>query len=202
MIDTLVRLLPRAEQRWPALRQALNIPSRANGHDSFALVTLHRPANVDGAERLQTIMRALEDVAQDIPVLFAVHPRTRQQLQQIQFHSRAARLRLLDPMSYVDFLALQHHAALVITDSGGIQEETTFLRVPCLTLRDNTERPITVTHGTNTLIGRNPKCLREEVARVVTRPARPGQIPPLWDGQAGERIAAILFAQGLKPAAA
>jgi UDP-N-acetylglucosamine 2-epimerase (non-hydrolysing) len=104
----------------------------------------------------------------------------------------AEQLRILDPLSYVDFLGLQSRATVVITDSGGIQEETTYLGVPCLTLRENTERPVTVTFGTNVLVGRDPDKLRSELSRVLAGQAKKGTIPPLWDGHAGERIAAVL----------
>jgi UDP-N-acetylglucosamine 2-epimerase (non-hydrolysing) len=194
MIDTLVRLLPRAEERWSAVRQALSIPK----DDRYALVTLHRPSNVDEPEGLRGVVTALEDIARDIPVLFPVHPRTRQRLQQIDFDACSGpprgRLQLAEPLGYIDFLALVRHATLVITDSGGIQEETTFLQVPCLTVRENSERPVTVTLGTNTLVGRDMARLRAEVTRVLAGTKRHGQIPPLWDGAASERITEIILA--------
>jgi UDP-N-acetylglucosamine 2-epimerase (non-hydrolysing) len=186
MIDTLVRLLPVAMERWPALRRDLEL-----GENPYALVTLHRPSNVDDAENLGRILDALHDIARRLPVVFPVHPRTRQRLKAWPGGSDG-RLRLIEPVGYVDFLALQRHAAVVITDSGGMQEETTFLSVPCLTLRENTERPITVEQGSNVLIGRDLNRLRAEVARIAREGGSRGQVPPLWDGKASERIAAVI----------
>jgi UDP-N-acetylglucosamine 2-epimerase (non-hydrolysing) len=191
MIDTLVRLLPRAEERWPALRDAL-LGSDDDGERRYGLVTLHRPSNVDDSDTLQTILRTLSAISQGLSLLFPVHPRTRQRLRGLTLDAAPEQLRLIEPLGYLDCLALQRHAALVITDSGGIQEETTFLRVPCFTLRDNTERPVTLSTGTNVLIGRNMDRLRREVARALEMDTVNGQTPPLWDGAAGERIADIL----------
>jgi UDP-N-acetylglucosamine 2-epimerase (non-hydrolysing) len=186
MIDTLVRLLPVAMERWPALRRDLDL-----AENPYALVTLHRPSNVDDAENLGRILDALNDIARRLPVVFPVHPRTRQRLKASSGGSDC-RLRLIEPVGYVDFLALQRHAAVVITDSGGMQEETTFLSVPCLTLRENTERPITVEQGSNVLIGRDLNRLRAEVARIAREGGSRGRVPPLWDGKASERIAAVI----------
>jgi len=183
MIDTLVRLLPAALEAWG------RAPYREGLGDRYVLVTLHRPSNVDDPAALAAIIAALAQIARELPVVFPVHPRTRARLAGLP---AAAELRLLEPLGYLDFLALQRHAALVITDSGGVQEETTFLGVPCLTVRENTERPITVTHGTNTLVGRDMGRLRDEVARILAGDVRGGAPPPLWDGRAGERIAAVL----------
>ncbi len=179
MIDSLVKLLPVAQ------RQSKNgLPER------YALVTLHRPANVDDSPTLKRLLQSLLEVNRDLAVIFPAHPRTRQRIS--DFGLNAEQLRVLDPLSYVDFLGLQSRATVVITDSGGIQEETTYLGVPCLTLRENTERPVTVTLGTNVLVGRDPDKLRSELSRVVAGQAKKGTIPPLWDGHAGERIAAVL----------
>jgi UDP-N-acetylglucosamine 2-epimerase (non-hydrolysing) len=198
MIDTLVRLLPRAEERWHQLRRDF-IGTRAAEH--FVLVTLHRPSNVDDRSRLQKTVQALQEIARTVPVIFPVHPRTRQQLQGLTDRGHAAQIAFLEPLSYLDFLALQRHARLVITDSGGVQEETTFLRVPCLTLRENTERPITVREGTNILIGRDTHRLRQEVDRILAHGTPSRAIPDLWDGKAGERIASIVAqAAQLRPA--
>jgi UDP-N-acetylglucosamine 2-epimerase (non-hydrolysing) len=187
MIDTLIRILPVAEKRWSALRADLHL-----GENPYALVTLHRPSNVDDAENLGRIMDALHDIAVRLPVIFPVHPRTRQRLKPSSRSGGDSQIRLIEPVGYVDFLALQQHAALVITDSGGIQEETTFLSVPCLTLRENTERPITVEQGSNILIGRDLDRLRTEAARILDGGGRCGRSPPLWDGKASERIAAVI----------
>src|ERR1039458_10061044 len=179
MIDSLVKLLPAAQ------RQSKNgLPER------YALVTLHRPANVDDSTTLKRLLQSLLEVNRDLAVIFPAHPRTRQRIS--DFGLNAEQLRVLDPLSYVDFLGLQSRATVVITDSGGIQEETTYLGVPCLTLRENTERPVTVTLGTNVLVGRDPGKLRSELSRVLAGQAKKGTIPPLWDGHAGKRIAAVL----------
>lgn len=181
MIDSLVRLLPLARQQ-----------KRADLPRPYALVTLHRPANVDDSATLHRILQSLLAVSHDLAVIFPAHPRTRQRIS--DFRLNIGQLRLLDPLPYVDFLALQCGATLVITDSGGIQEETTYLGVPCLTVRDNTERPVTVSMGTNVLVGRDPDKLSEEVSRVLAGQAKKGTIPPLWDGHAAERIADVLTA--------
>jgi len=186
MIDSLVRLLPAAEERWEAQRSRV-------GLDRFALVTLHRPSNVDDPHVLGDGIEALADIGDSVPVVFPVHPRTRERLRALGLRESTARLRLIEPLGYVDFLALQAHAVLVITDSGGIQEETTYLGIPCLTLRENTERPITVSMGTNVLIGRDFVRLRTEVRRIMDGQWKCGQRPPLWDGRAAERIAARLL---------
>ena len=147
----------------------------------YVLVTLHRPSLVDVPELLARTIAALDDLAETLPVIFPVHPRTRQNLE------GSTRVLLTEPLPYRRFLSLEAKAAAVVTDSGGVQEETTALRVPCFTLRDNTERPITIELGTNRLLGLAPERLRE-VATLLTEET-PGQIPPLWDGQAGGRAA-------------
>jgi UDP-N-acetylglucosamine 2-epimerase (non-hydrolysing) len=179
MIDSLIRLLPAAEQ------------SNGNGISGrYALVTLHRPANVDDSAVLKGILKALLEINQDLQVVFPVHPRTRQRI--AEFGIDASKLHLLDPMPYIEFLAMQRRAAVVITDSGGIQEETTYLGVPCLTLRNNTERPVTVDCGTNVIIGQDGEKLPGELKKVLNGNRKAGKIPPLWDGQASERIADVL----------
>jgi UDP-N-acetylglucosamine 2-epimerase (non-hydrolysing) len=186
MIDTLIRLLPAAAARWPELCVKFDL-------GRFALVTLHRPSNVDAADALTGIMDALVQISRDIPVIFPVHPRTRQRIEQMDQRLDSSRLQLVDPLGYLDFLTLQREATLVITDSGGIQEETTFLGTPCLTVRENTERPITVTMGSNILVGQDTARLQQEVKRILAGGGKPSQTPPLWDGQAGRRIARILL---------
>jgi UDP-N-acetylglucosamine 2-epimerase (non-hydrolysing) len=182
MIDTLVRLMPRAEERWE--RQWVGrVPER------YGLVTLHRPTNVDDPVNLQSIKNSLEDIATEVPVLFPVHPRTRGGLERL---GALRSVTLLEPLAYLDFLALQSRAAFVITDSGGIQEETTYLRVPCLTLRANTERPVTVEKGSNTVVGTDPSRLLPHVRDILDRGGTGGSIPALWDGKAAHRIAEIL----------
>ena len=180
MIDSLVRLLPSAEE----------LP--ANGFSQrYALVTLHRPSNVDDAECLRNILQCLVDLSESLEIVFPVHPRTRQRL--TDFGVDLSRLHLTDPLPYIEFLALQRRACVVITDSGGIQEETTYLQVPCITVRENTERPITVSIGTNTLVGQDMHALKHEVQRIAEQKPMKGMIPPLWDGKAAERIAEILL---------
>jgi len=180
MIDSLVRLLPSAEK----------LPT--NGFSQrYALVTLHRPSNVDDAECLRNILQCLVDLSESLEIVFPVHPRTRQRL--TDFGVDLSRLHLTDPLPYIEFLALQRRACVVITDSGGIQEETTYLQVPCITLRENTERPITVSIGTNTLVGQDMHALKHEVQRIAEQKPMKGMIPPLWDGKAAERIAEILL---------
>ena len=182
MIDSLVRLLPAAQKI-----SSDGLPER------YALVTLHRPANVDNSRTLKSILNSLIDVSRNLEVVFPAHPRTRQHI--ADFGLSAGNLRVVDPVPYVEFLALQSRATVVITDSGGIQEETTYLGVPCLTVRDNTERPVTVTLGTNVLVGRSPEKLRTELFNVLSGNAKKGTVPPLWDGHAGERMAEIVVAQ-------
>jgi len=183
MIDTLVRLLPRAEA--PPLPQG-TAPGR------YGLVTLHRPSNVDAQETFSKIWKTLEDVSRSLPIIFPLHPRTRKNMQAWGIESSPDSLHLMDPVGYLEFLALQKQAALVITDSGGIQEETTYLGVPCLTVRENTERPVTVELGTNILVGHDVVRLSDEVGDILSGNCKKGTIPPLWDGRAGERIAEII----------
>jgi UDP-N-acetylglucosamine 2-epimerase (non-hydrolysing) len=182
MIDTLIRLLPVADH---------HCPDRL--HERYALITLHRPANVDDPMLLNQIIDSILDSSQDLAVIFPVHPRTRKQLKRTGY---GPRLRFLDPIPYLEFIALQRDATVVITDSGGVQEETTYLGVPCLTVRENTERPVTVTLGTNTLVGRNPERLRIELELIIGGRGKRGQVPPLWDGHASRRIAEVLLAAG------
>ena len=183
MIDSLVKLLPAARQK-----SKKHLPER------YALVTLHRPANVDDGDALKAILQSLVEVSRELTLIFPAHPRTRKRIS--DFGLNAGQLRVLDPLPYIDFLALQSGAQVVITDSGGIQEETTYLGVPCLTLRENTERPITVSMGTNVLVGRDPEKLRRAVANILAGRHKKGTIPPLWDGKASARIADVLVQQG------
>lgn len=182
MIDTLVRLLPLATQA-----KKTGLPRQ------YALVTLHRPANVDDPQMLRKILISMLALNKDLPVIFPVHPRTRQAIR--QFGLETDGIRITDPVSYLEFLALQCRATVVITDSGGIQEETTYLGIPCLTARANTERPVTVEIGTNILIGDDMEKLRTETLNVLSGRGKKGSVPPLWDGHASERIASILTNQ-------
>jgi UDP-N-acetylglucosamine 2-epimerase (non-hydrolysing) len=187
MIDTLVRLLPKAQERWET--GALDKYAEKK---KYCLVTLHRPSNVDEADMLTQIFSALNSISQKIPVVFPIHPRTKARLPDLKIEISNSNLQLIEPLSYLDFLALQTQAAIIVTDSGGIQEETTYLGVPCLTVRQNTERPVTVTSGTNILVGQNMQHLKTEVERILSGNIKKGTIPPLWDGQAGQRIADIV----------
>ncbi|HEY6003747.1 MAG TPA: UDP-N-acetylglucosamine 2-epimerase (non-hydrolyzing) [Anaeromyxobacter sp.] len=181
MIDTLRAHLPRA--------RALGVP-RAMGLEPgrYAVVTLHRPSNVDEPEPLLRILSALGRIARELPVVFPVHPRTRARLADPALAAAAASLRLVDPQGYLEFLSLTSSARLVLTDSGGLQEESTALGVPCLTLRENTERPITVSQGTNEVVGTDPERIVPAALRALGAP-RPPRCPALWDGKAGERAA-------------
>lgn len=179
MIDSLIRLLP------SALASTIQSPP-----GRYVLVTLHRPSNVDNGDALRSIMKSLLEVSARLNVVFPVHPRTRGRIATLGMNF--TNLHLLEPLPYVEFVALQRRAAVVITDSGGIQEESTYLGIPCLTLRNNTERPVTVRLGTNVLVGNDPNKLRCELIRILDGKAKVGVIPPLWDGLAGERIAESL----------
>ncbi len=167
----------------------------------FALLTLHRPSNVDERATLKGIFEALGDIARDIPIVFPIHPRTRQRAEQFGLMSffeqgpSARGLWITEPLGYLAFLHLTMNARLVLTDSGGLQEETTVLGVPCLTLRWNTERPITCVEGTNQLVGNDPARIREAARQILEGAGAKGRIPEKWDGKAAERIAAVLAAQ-------
>jgi UDP-N-acetylglucosamine 2-epimerase (non-hydrolysing) len=187
MIDTLVRLLPHT--RPEPLMETLALTNGSSPRP-FVLVTLHRPSNVDEESSLRALLGALGDIGRDVPVVFPMHPRTRRRADAAGLD--AAGVTVTEPLTYLQFLGLQRHAALVITDSGGIQEETTFLGVPCLTMRENTERPITLTMGTNVLIGRDTERLKREARQILGGAGRRGSIPPLWDGKAADRIAAVV----------
>jgi UDP-N-acetylglucosamine 2-epimerase (non-hydrolysing) len=191
MIDTLTRLLPAAEEQWSNLSLELNVSEK-----QYGLVTLHRPSNVDDPTVLSDIIKSLLEISADLPIIFPIHPRTRARIGETGIEIKMdGRLQLTEPIGYLDFLCLQQRAKLVITDSGGIQEETTFLGVPCLTVRENTERPVTVSIGTNILVGQDMARLRSEVTGILADGGKRGGIPPLWDGKASERIANIILSR-------
>jgi UDP-N-acetylglucosamine 2-epimerase (non-hydrolysing) len=182
MIDTLLANLDRIDAEGARAAYALS------GH--YVVATLHRPANVDGVADAQELTKAMHGIADQVEVLLPLHPRGRARLEEAGLFDHL-RLRVVDPLGYVEFMGLVRGADAVVTDSGGVQEETTILGVPCLTLRPNTERPITITHGTNRLVTR--ETLPDVMAEVLARGrATTWPVPPLWDGHAGERIAAVV----------
>jgi UDP-N-acetylglucosamine 2-epimerase (non-hydrolysing) len=184
MIDSLRHFLPIAQKS--PIGDDLGLKNGADWH-RFGVLTLHRPSNVDSTEKLAELLGAIDSIAAQIPVIFPVHPRTQAG---IKTHPQ---LRLIAPVGYLDFLCLLSKATLVLTDSGGIQEETTALGVPCLTLRENTERPITISEGTNLLIGTDPSKIRAAAQQILSGKGKPGRIPPFWDGHAAERIVEVLL---------
>ncbi|HSS34583.1 MAG TPA: UDP-N-acetylglucosamine 2-epimerase (non-hydrolyzing) [Solirubrobacterales bacterium] len=184
MIDTLVAL----EDRFRAAGTAAKLGVEPG---SYALVTLHRPALVDGP-LLGATVEQLATLAESMPVVFPVHPRTRKMMEGVGREQPG--LMLIEPLGYLDFLSLEAEAGVVLTDSGGIQEETTYLGVPCFTLRDNTERPVTVRAGTNTLLGLDPAAIAGIPAALAAGGTAPSEPPPLWDGHAAERIADVIVA--------
>jgi UDP-N-acetylglucosamine 2-epimerase (non-hydrolysing) len=187
MIDTLVAMRDRIETF-----DAAGVHSLDAG--SYLVVTLHRPALVDGPG-LDVALTHLEAISDAMPVLFPVHPRTRASMESQGLRTRNARLRLIEPIGYVEFLSLVATAAAVLTDSGGIQEETTYLGIPCFTLRENTERPATVELGTNTLLGLRPDRIREIPDLLERACSTAKRIPPLWDGRAAERVVEVIASQ-------
>ncbi len=184
MIDTLLMNLPRA--------QALDVPAKMGLEpQGYAVLTMHRPSNVDDVDTFSRIMSAVLDLAERLPIVFPVHPRTRARMQQFEIGSRLEQtpnLKLVDPMGYLEFMSLTARAKLVLTDSGGLQEETTALGIPCLTLRENTERPITVDEGSNVVVGTDDARIRSEIQIILRGEGKAGRVPALWDGKASERI--------------
>ncbi len=189
MIDSLRHFLPVAQQS--VIGKDLGLMNGV-GWKRFGVLTLHRPSNVDSTEKLGQLLGAIDAVAAEMPVIFPVHPRTQQRLTagSIRHHPQ---LRLIPPVGYLDFLCLLSKSALVLTDSGGIQEETTALGVPCLTLRENTERPVTISQGTNLLVGTDPARIMAAARETISGKGKAGRIPPLWDGHAAQRIVEILL---------
>jgi UDP-N-acetylglucosamine 2-epimerase (non-hydrolysing) len=187
MIDTLRRHLQKA--RMSEIKKVLKIP------DTYGLVTLHRPGNVDTRDALEPLIQCLQEISRNLPLVLPVHPRTRASLERFgllkEFNDTKG-IFSIDPLGYLDFLNLLDSAAMVLTDSGGIQEETTALGVPCVTLRENTERPVTITMGTNYLVGTDTAKIKAAVAEILSGKGKQGEIPPYWDGLAGERIVARL----------
>ncbi|KQV79043.1 UDP-N-acetyl glucosamine 2-epimerase [Massilia sp. Root351] len=195
MIDTLVRNLPRAVPAAAIVADA-GRPGLADGAEGYAVLTLHRPSNVDDPAVLRTLLETAAVIAQRTPVIFPLHPRTRGMIEQAGLNHlvETDNVLLLPPMGYLEMLGLMKQARVVLTDSGGIQEETTALGVPCITLRNNTERPITVAQGSNTIAGQDPQRILAIYAEVMAGGGKAGRVPRFWDGQAAVRIAAALQA--------
>lgn len=194
MIDTLMHLLPRARQSDVLTRYELE-PA------NYGLVTLHRPANVDDRETLAALLDVLIDASTNLPLIFPIHPRTEKRIEEFGLRpslEKAKNIKLAPPLGYLDFLALSSQARLIVTDSGGLQEESTVLGVPCLTLRPNTERPCTVNDGTSTLIGSDAQKLHESLKEVFEGRYKQGVAPKQWDGNAAQRIAKIIAINGVK----
>ena len=202
MIDTLLAIKERAEQE-----AEIDLPGR-----DYALLTMHRPSNVDDPETFRRIASVLCQLAGEVPIFFPCHPRTQKRIKEFGLKDffvhvrdcstrslRDSKIMLLDPLGYFEFLKLMAHARLVLTDSGGIQEETTILGVPCLTIRENTERPVTLTEGTNTLVGTDPERIMGGAREVLDGNGKRGGCPVLWDGKAAERIVSILELMGRLP---
>jgi UDP-N-acetylglucosamine 2-epimerase (non-hydrolysing) len=187
MIDSVVEAVAGSEKR-DSILDRLEISKKG-----FLFVTLHRPSNVDDRETLGVIVRELSAIARDWPVIFPIHPRTLKCMEEFGLSFAAVpHLKLIEPVGYHDSLALTEHARCLLTDSGGLQEESTYFRTPCLTLRPNTERPVTVTVGSNRLT--TPQRLREDLQTALAGPEKTGAVPPLWDGKAADRILAALLA--------
>jgi UDP-N-acetylglucosamine 2-epimerase (non-hydrolysing) len=184
MIDSLFFSLKLAESS--SVRENLNLTEK-----EYAVLTLHRPSNVDDREIFSGLLDALVSISEKIPIIFPVHPRTRTRISEFGFTETIQRsqIKLIEPLGYLDFMRLYSGARVVLTDSGGLQEETTALSIPCLTLRENTERPITISHGTNRLVGTNTERIKETAFEVLQQAiSEENRIPPLWDGRAAERI--------------
>jgi UDP-N-acetylglucosamine 2-epimerase (non-hydrolysing) len=191
MIDSLLHHVAHAVPPRVTLERAGADPTLVQGREGFAVVTLHRPSNVDDRGSLSESLTILRDVARQLPVVWPMHPRTRANIERLGLGTLAShpRIGLLPPQGYLEMLGLMANAKVVLTDSGGIQEETTALAVPCLTMRDNTERPITVAEGTNTLVGRDRAKIADALGQIVATGGKRGHRPELWDGHAATRIA-------------
>jgi UDP-N-acetylglucosamine 2-epimerase (non-hydrolysing) len=205
MIDSLTKFLPLARRSDTLQELRLMTDTKVTGKAPqprpFALLTLHRPSNVDEKDRLASLLGVLEEISREVPILFPAHPRTQERLERFGLKSRVRThwssvdggVLLCGPIGYLEFLHLMSEATFVLTDSGGIQEETTVLGIPCLTLRENTERPITVEEGTNILVGNSPEHILPAVRDILAGRSKKGRRPSLWDGRAAERIVTILL---------
>lgn len=184
MIDSLMKSIPEIEKSTVLNKMDL-------APKDYALITLHRPSNVDRREMLEKLLKVLSRIQKEIRIVFPAHPRTQKRMREFGFSSTGSsdhRLIISNPLGYCDFLSLEMNARFVLTDSGGVQEETTFFRVPCLTLRENTEHLVTVTGGTNTIVGTDPDKIVEESLNILRGNGKKGEIPRLWDGQTAQRI--------------
>lgn len=184
MIDTALQLAEKA-----------TMPQIDGLNGEFALLTMHRPSNVDDPQVLQRLMNKIVQLSEQLEIVFPVHPRTKSRLEAIGFQDQHPGLHLIDPIGYLECLALQRGAKIVMTDSGGLQEETTAFGVPCLTIRENTERPVTISEGTNTLVGTDTDLLEREFLKVLRGEGKVGRVPDKWDGKASDRIAETLLAE-------
>ncbi len=195
MIDSLLSHREHARPAAATLRDHGIDPALLNHPQGYGVVTLHRPSNVDDAATLRSLLGVLAEVASSLPLVFALHPRTRANIERfgLQGLLQPERMVMLPPQGYLEMVGLMQGATLVLTDSGGLQEETTALGVPCLTMRENTERPITVDEGTNTMVGTDVQAIRAAVAAILNGQGKHGRVPELWDGHAAERIAADLY---------
>ncbi len=194
MIDTLRYNLNNAISSVDTINSCLDVKQAMSTHEGYGLLTLHRPANVDDPVVLERLLRTLVALAEDLPLLFPVHPRTRQCIDNAGLSELLAdsQLHLIPPQAYLNMLGLMKDARLVLTDSGGIQEETTALGVPCITLRENTERPITVAEGSNTIVGSSPEKIKSCFEEIMQSGGKAGRTPEYWDGKAAERIAEVI----------
>ncbi len=196
MIDSLLRNLELAKKL--DVKERLGIEAK-----KYAVMTLHRPSNVDDKETFSSLLDALIDVSNELPIVFPAHPRTKLRIEEFGFAERVEKsgIMLTEPLGYLEFMNVMSGARLVLTDSGGLQEETTALGIPCLTLRENTERPITIDMGTNILVGTDPEKIRFEASRTLSNPdfAADASVPPLWDGKTSQRICNSLISHSMQP---
>ena len=195
MIDSLLAHREHAHSAADTLRAHGVDPAMLSHPKGYGVVTLHRPSNVDDATTLSSLLGVLREVSTKLPLVFALHPRTRSNIERFGLADLTdpARMVMLPPQGYLEMVGLMAGATMVLTDSGGLQEETTALGVPCLTMRENTERPITVEQGTNTMVGRNTQAILQGVDDILAGAGKQGRVPELWDGRAAERIAADLW---------
>lgn len=188
MIDSLIEMLPRALREYPPEKYGLQ-------PGNYAVLTMHRPTNVDQVETLETLLKVFAEIAGELPIIFPIHPRTRMKMEMIGFENfEQKNLLFTKPVGYLESVSLQKNAKIVFTDSGGMQEETSYLRIPCITLRKNTERPITVEQGTSVLVGNDAEEIRRSFDEIMSGKFKRGQEIPLWDGKTAERITDEIFA--------